>query len=146
MWWDEFERLEKEFERIRKRMEALARKEFAPLRAGEFFREFPIDIKEKNDELVIEAEIPGMKKENIEINLTENTLSIRAEKKKKKEEKEEGYLHRERSYFGFKRSLTLPVAVIPEKAKASYEDGILRIRVPKKEKKKEEVGMKVKIE
>jgi HSP20 family protein len=141
MWWEEFERLEKEFEKIRKRMEEIARAEFRPLKA----REFPIDIKEREDELIIEAEIPGIKKENIEINLTENSLSIKAEKKEKKEEKEEGYLHRERSYFGFHRVISLPVAVIPEKAKASYQDGILRIVVPKKEKK-EVKGVKVKIE
>jgi HSP20 family protein len=141
MWWEEFERLEKEFEKIRKRMEEIARAEFRPLKA----REFPIDIKEREDELIIEAEIPGIKKENIEINLTENSLSIKAEKKEKKEEKEEGYLHRERSYLSFHRVISLPVAVIPEKAKASYQDGVLRIVVPKKEKK-EVKGVKVKIE
>jgi len=139
MWWEDFERLEKEFERMRKRIEEISRREFKPLKT----KEFPVDIKEKGNFLIIEAEIPGMKKENIEINLTENMLTIKAEKKEKKEEKEEGYLHRERSYLGFHRSMSLPVSVIPEKAKASYEEGILKIVVPKKEKKPKEVKIKI---
>ncbi|MEM1577489.1 MAG: Hsp20/alpha crystallin family protein [Candidatus Pacearchaeota archaeon] len=140
--FDEFERIEKEIEEMRKRLEKLSKEMFKPLKIETI--SFPIDIRESNSDLIIEAELPGVNKENIDINLDENKLTIKAETKKAVEEKKEGYLHRERSYKSFYRSFTLPMPVIPEKAKATYKDGILTIIVPKKEKeKKKEVKIKI---
>ena len=146
MVWDDFEKIERELEEMRKKLDKLSEAMFKPIKAFKWpsIKEFPIDIREEGNNLVIEADLPGVKKENIEINIDEDRLTIKAETKKAREEKREGYLRRERSYSGFYRSITLPASVVPEKAKASYKDGILRIVVPKKEKKVKR-GVKVKI-
>lgn len=146
MIWDEFDRIEKELEAMRRKLDKLSEVMFKPIRSFKWplIKEFPIDIRENNNELIIEADIPGVKKQDIEINLEEQRLTIKAAIKKSEEKKSKGYLHRERSYTGFYRTITLPTRVIPEKAKASYKDGILKIVVPVKEKK-EKKGVKLKI-
>ncbi len=93
------------------------------------------DIQETDSEIIILAELPGVKKEDIYINGTENTVEISAELKTEKEETEEEmkYIHREIIKKKFYRSFKLPAEIIPEKAKATYNNGILELRLPKKE-------------
>jgi HSP20 family protein len=103
-----------------------------------------VDIYEKNDDVVVKAEIPGLTKEEIDISLDGQTLTIKGEKKKEEEVKDEDYYRCERTYGAFSRSIELPVAVQTDKVNASFTDGVLEIRLPKTEQAKRNV-VKVKV-
>ena len=93
-----------------------------------------IDVEETKDSLVVRAEIPGMKKEEIKIQTVGEGLVISGERKHEAEEKNRHFHRVERTYGKFQRALALPVEVEPDKAKASYKDGVLEIIFPKSEK------------
>lgn len=95
-----------------------------------------VNIVESKDEFRIEVAAPGLTKEDFKINLENDQLTISANKEVKKEENEETYTRREFSYSSFSRSFTLPETVDSEKIKASHQDGVLTIHVPKKEEAK----------
>jgi HSP20 family protein len=95
-----------------------------------------LDVFEDKDHVVVKAEMPGMEEKDIDINLEKNTLTIRGEKKFENEVKEEDYYHIERSFGKFQRSLELPSTVDASAVKATYKNGILEIRLPKKEEAK----------
>ncbi|HDI01785.1 MAG TPA: Hsp20/alpha crystallin family protein [Candidatus Bathyarchaeota archaeon] len=95
-----------------------------------------VDVYETPDEVVVVAELPGVKKEDIEVSVIDNRLEIRAEVRREEEVKREAYHRRERYYRGFLRRIPLPTPVDPSGAKATYEDGILTIRLPKLAKEK----------
>lgn len=103
-----------------------------------------VDVFEEKDEIVVKAELPGIEKDDVEVNLTDHTLIIKGEKKKAKEVKDENYYRAERSYGTFLRALDLPKEVRPDKVKASFKNGILEVRMPKTdEAKAKEVKVKV---
>jgi HSP20 family protein len=104
-----------------------------------------VDIFEDKNEVVVKAEIPGVKKEDLDVTLTEDTISITGEKKKEEKIEKKDYYHWECSYGSFARTFSLPAEVETGKAKAKFKDGVLEIRVPKTEEaiKKEK---KIKIE
>jgi HSP20 family protein len=103
-----------------------------------------VDFFEDKDEIVVKAELPGMDKDNIEVNVTDHTLTIKGEKKKEEEVKEENYYRSERSYGSFFRALELPKDVHADKVKASFKNGVLEVRLPKTEEAKaKEVKVKV---
>jgi HSP20 family protein len=91
----------------------------------------PVDVYETDDALVMKAELPGLSKDEIGIELKDNTLVIRGERKRQDEVKEDNYHRMERVYGAFQRSFLLPTTVDQEKVKASYKDGILELRLPK---------------
>ncbi len=91
-----------------------------------------VDIHENENELVLSAEVPGIEDKDIEIKLENNTLSFQGERKIEKETKEENYHRIERSYGTFYRSFTLPTNVNQDNIKAEYDNGVLRISMPKK--------------
>ena len=91
----------------------------------------PVDIYETDDALVMKAELPGFSKDDISIEMKENTLVIKGERKHEDEVKEGNYHRIERSYGAFQRAFMLPMTVDQEKVKASYKDGILELRLPK---------------
>jgi HSP20 family protein len=95
-----------------------------------------VDIYEADQELVVKADLPGLELKDIDLQIQENVLSLRGEKKAEKEIKEERYHRIERSHGSFQRSFTLPNIVDQEKAKAKFKDGVLEIRIPKIEKAK----------
>jgi HSP20 family protein len=95
-----------------------------------------VDVYEEKDDVVAKVELPGMAKDDIEVELTEDILTIRGEKKKEEEVKEEDYYRCERAYGSFSRTVELPNEVQSEKAKASFKDGVLEVRVPKTEEAK----------
>lgn len=95
-----------------------------------------VDLYEGEEEVVVKAEVPGMDKENLKIDLTDSMLTISGEKKKEEDVKEEAYSYSERSYGSFTRSLQLPCAVKSEKAKATFKNGILEVKLPKTEEAK----------
>ncbi len=95
-----------------------------------------VDIYETNDAINIEVEAPGMKQEDIKINLENNTLTIYGERKFEKKEENKNYYRMERSYGSFSRSFLLPENVNVEGIKAKYKDGVLTITLPKKPESK----------
>jgi len=95
-----------------------------------------VDLYEEKDEIVVKAELPGMEKDDIEVNLSDHMLTINGEKKKEEEVKEENYYRSERSYGSFVRTLELPKEVNTEKVKASMRNGVLEVRLPKTEEAK----------
>ncbi|HEX9786592.1 MAG TPA: Hsp20/alpha crystallin family protein [Candidatus Binatia bacterium] len=95
-----------------------------------------VDVFEEKDDIVVKAEIPGMDKDNIEVNLTDHTLTIKGEKKKAEEVKEENYYRSERRYGSFVRTLDLSREVQADKVKAKFKDGVLEVRMPKTEEAK----------
>jgi len=106
-------------------------------RQPEFFRDWvpALDVLEDHDNLIVRAELPGMRKEDIEISIQEGVLSITGERKEEK--KASGEAYRAERFFGrFHRAVTLPKAVAVEKVKASYKDGVLAITLPKTEEAK----------
>jgi HSP20 family protein len=95
----------------------------------------PVDVYQDKDQFTVVAEVPGMKKEELEISLNGDTLTISGVRKS--EEKEDDQRFRTERFFGrFQRSLTLPSAVNAEKVKASYKDGVLEVVFPKAEEAK----------
>lgn len=96
-----------------------------------------VDMYEKDNNLIVEAEIPGAKKEDIEVKIKDNSIIIKGEVKREEEKKEENYYRSERFYGRFERVLPLPTDVKLEEAKASFENGVLKLTIPKVAQEKE---------
>jgi HSP20 family protein len=103
-----------------------------------------MDIFEDKDDIVVKAEIPGMAKDDVNVNVTDNTLTISGEKKKEEKVEKKDYYRLERSFGSFSRSFHLPAEVQTDKAKATFKDGVLEVRMPKTEEaKKKETKVKI---
>lgn len=96
-----------------------------------------VDIFEEGAEMVVKAEIPGIGKEDLNVAITEDTLTISGEKKHEEKIEKKDYHRIERSYGSFCRSFRLPDNVNGEKAKASFKDGVLEVRIPKSKETKQ---------
>ena len=95
-----------------------------------------IDVFWAGESLTVRASLPGVKPEDVEVIVTDDTLTIKGETKLEKEVKEEEYLHREHRHGAFRRAVALPHNLDTEKADASYENGILTVTIPKVEESK----------
>jgi len=96
-----------------------------------------LDVYDQKDNFLILCELPGMKKEDIEITVENNTLTVSGERKMEQERKE-GETFRSERYFGkFQRSVTLPISVDSSHVKATYKDGVLQVELPKSEEAKQ---------
>jgi HSP20 family protein len=95
-----------------------------------------VDIFETEAEIVVKAELPGMDRKDITLNLEKNVLTLKGERRFQKETKEDNYHRIERSYGGFSRSFSIPATVDDERINAEYKDGVLKIVLPKKEQVK----------
>ncbi len=135
--WDPF----REVSALQERMNRL----FSDLRTSSPLREEeisqgswvpPVDIYETEDSLVFKAELPGVTKDDITVEVKDNTMTLKGEKRFEKDVKEESYHRVERAYGGFQRAFTLPGMVEQDKVKAKFKDGILEIVLPKAEKAK----------
>ena len=104
-----------------------------------------VDVYEEKDEIVVKAELPGMDKNDIEVNISDSELTLKGQKKKEEKIEEENYYRCERSYGAFLRSVELPKDVQADKIKASFKNGILEVRLPKTEEAKTR-EIKVKVE
>ncbi len=91
-----------------------------------------VDIYAEGNNLIIEAEIPGIDKKDIDLKVEDNTLTIRGKKEFKKEEKGTNYYRAERSYGSFTRSFMIPDNIDKEKIQAEYKKGVLKLTLPKK--------------
>ena len=96
----------------------------------------PVDLSETKDALIVKAEVPGMDPKEIEVSMTGDLLTIKGEKKQRTEEKDENYHRIETRYGAFSRMIRLPVAVDSEKISATYEKGVLKLTLTKKEESK----------
>ena len=129
--------------RLQRELERLASTAMVPVRAVE--RELqeqlnlfmPVEVYETPNEVVVKVELPGVKKEDVEVVVRDNYLVIRAEKKEEKEEEKQQVHIKERVYGKFERVIPLPHDIDTENAKASFKDGVLEIRFPKKSATKE---------
>lgn len=98
-----------------------------------------VNIRETEKSIIVEAELPGVKEEDIDLEIEENSLTIKGEKKSEEEVKEKDFYRREFSYGSFTRTVALPVEVESEKAEASMKEGVLRVELPKLEEAKPKV-------
>jgi HSP20 family protein len=105
-----------------------------------------LDVKENQDSYEIEADVPGIKKEEIKVHLDHGTLKISGERKKKKEEKGANFLRTEKFYGKFERMVELPENVDEDSIKADYKDGVLHLKIPKKTLSEPNVGKMIAIE
>lgn len=112
---------------------------------GEGFWSPLVDLEETSEEIIVKAEIPGIKKEAIKLQVTGDSLTIIGERRYETETKEKTVHRVERSYGKFQRIIGLPTEVQASKAKASYENGVLMIRLPKSEEcKPREIPIEIK--
>lgn len=95
-----------------------------------------VDMHETKDELVLSVEVPGLSEKDVTVSITGDLLSIKGERRVADQTKDEKYLHVERVYGQFERLIELPMAVQPDKVKATYRDGVLTITLPKAEELK----------
>lgn len=103
----------------------------APVAESSEMREPHMDVVEREDEFVVSVELPGVKKENIELTMVDNVLRVKAKREEEVEKKEGNYLYRERTYRGYHRSIPLPVDVDADRAEATFKNGVLEVRLPK---------------
>ncbi len=92
----------------------------------------PVDIYEDEHKIVLKLEVPGMKESDLDIQIENNVLTVKGERKFEKEEKEENFHRIERRYGSFYRSFTIPNTVNPESVKASYDAGVLKVELEKR--------------
>jgi len=141
-----FEEVERWFEDFFRRPFSLLGPSWLPrMRFPELEEISPVvDIYEEGDDVVVKAEMPGIKKDDVDVSLTDNTITISGEKKKEEKVEKKNYYRLERSYGSFTRTFRLPAEVQSDKAKAKFKEGVLEIRVPKTEEaKKREKKVKV---
>jgi HSP20 family protein len=95
-----------------------------------------MDLVETDDHFVLKADLPGLSEDDVHIDVEGDVLTVSGERKSEREDKSEGYVRVERSYGAFGRSLTLPEGVEPEAVSASFDRGVLEVRIPKPEQRK----------
>jgi HSP20 family protein len=117
--------------------ESFLRDFFAPLESGETLSQRAwvpaVDIRETAESLVLTAELPGLSRDDVDITLENSVLTLRGERKFERDENQGNYHRIERSYGTFSRSFTLPANVQGEAVKASFENGVLTVEIPKRE-------------
>jgi len=96
----------------------------------------PMDLVESTGEFVLRADLPGLSEADVKIELEDSTLTVSGERKAETENERDGYLRVERATGTFQRSLTLPKGVDPEAVTASFDRGVLEVRIPKPEQRK----------
>lgn len=95
-----------------------------------------LELIDRKNEIVLKAEIPGVKKEDLDLTVHDETITLKGEFKRDETVKEEDYFFSERRYGSFERTVPLPAEVRADKAKATYRDGVLEVVLPKKEEAK----------
>jgi HSP20 family protein len=95
-----------------------------------------MDLVETDDQFVLKADLPGLTDEDVHIDVEGDVLTVSGERKAEHEDRREGYVRVERPFGAFRRSLTLPEGVDPEAVSASFDRGVLEVRIPKPEQRK----------
>ena len=130
--WEPFSELRRMREEMDRLFESMAMPSMiAPV---ETMRAFPaVDVLERDNQMIVKAEAPGLKKDDIEVTATEDSISLKGEFKREEETKEGGYFRREMRSGRFFRTIPMPAAIKPDDVKASFRDGVLEITAPKAE-------------
>ena len=118
---------------------------FLPRTRGFPVRAPLVDFMDKGDHFLLRAELPGFNKDMVNVELNKDTLVLSAEMKQEEDESKEGYLHRERTYSQAQRVINFPEEVNPDEVEAKMKDGILELKIMKKEPAPEERMRKVKL-
>jgi HSP20 family protein len=145
MRWDPFRglmRMQTDLDRLFE--EFFGRPMLSPEREG--VRLPSVDVSETDTEVVVKAELPGVSRDNIEVEVRPESISIAAEMSKEEEQKEQTWHRRERVWGRYERVIPLPAEVITDQAKAKLKDGVLEVRMTKTERAKASTARKVKIE
>jgi HSP20 family protein len=95
-----------------------------------------MDLVEADDHLILKADLPGLDRDDVEIEVKDDVLTISGERKSEHEERGDGYHRIERAYGGFARSLTLPKGIDPDQVQAEFDKGVLEVRIPKPAERK----------
>ncbi len=95
-----------------------------------------MEVSEKDDKILVKAELPGVETKDVDVTVQNNVLTITGEKKEEHEEKHEGYFHTERRYGSFRRDIQLPSGIDENHVEAACKDGVLTITLPKSEQAK----------
>ena len=128
------EEMERWFGNVWSRPFSLFRPSLWPERMTEMTEISPsVDIYAEGNDLVVKTDVPGLKKEDIRIDITDNYMTISGEKKREEKVKGEHYYRFERAHGSFCRQFELPFGMDTEKAKAHYENGVLEVRIPRSE-------------
>jgi HSP20 family protein len=126
---DPFEALHRNMDQV---LDAFRRDfDFPSLRSWDGSSAPSIDVSETDEAVVVEAELPGMDAKEVELSFQGNSLVLKGEKTEEKESKEKDFHIRERRFGSFQRMVPLPPGVDVDKAKAEFEKGVLRVRIPK---------------
>ena len=144
--WDVFGDMDRWFSDLRTEFD---RKFWGPLAPLDEFnlalREPLVDLSDTGREYVLKADLPGVAKEDLALRVTPDAIELAAETRSEKEEDGKAYAYRERSVRSYRRSLALPEEVLARDAKATLKDGVLEVRLPKKEPKRKHEPVKVQI-
>jgi len=105
-----------------------------------------VDVIEKENQIIVKADLPGVKKEDVSATIEDGTLIIRAERKQEEDVKKEGYRRMERSYGRFERVLPLPEGADADAIKAAYRDGVLELTIPVKREQAKPAAKKIAVE
>jgi HSP20 family protein len=135
-----FREMERTFEDFFRRPFSLLNPSFWPGMRMEGMEELSpnVDIFEEGDDIVVKAEMPGITKDDLEVSVTDNTITISGEKKKEEKIEKKNYFRMERTYGSFTRNIPIPSEVEKDKIKAKFKDGVLEIRAPKTEEAKQQ--------
>ena len=139
--WDPFEEMDRTYRKLHEMM----RRAWEPMRQPWMrFREeaFPVDLEDTDGELILKADLPGFEKDDIALRVTENTVEISAKRKEEKKEVTKTTYVRERRAGAYRRIMNLPVTIDPESVSAEFKNGVLTVRMKKKEVKR---GKEIKI-
>ncbi len=150
--WDEFRRMQEEMDRLFSTImrepywTGVWEEERIPVETS-MYRQPLADIWETDDEIIATIELPGVEKEDIQVNVVDDYIEVKVEKKEehKEEDKKKGMYRLERRYSGFYRRIPLPEEADADSIKATYKNGVLELRIPKKKTEKKK-GKKVKVE
>lgn len=135
-WWDPWKDLALVQEKMNRLFEDTIARRGREEGLGAAMWSPDVDIYETENAIVVKAEVPGVDKDQIAIEVKDGTLTLRGERKFEKEVKEENYHRMERSYGGFMRSFSVPSSVDAERIGARLKDGVLEVTLPKAEKAK----------
>ncbi len=142
---DSFSEMRRLLDTFRANMEDTLERVFPSQASLPALKQPRVDILDLGGSLQVVADMPGVQKEDIEINLTPERVEISAESSTETERKEEEYTYRERGYASYRRVLDLPADVLPDKAEASFKNGVLEVNLPKKEPTEVEKTTRVQI-
>ena len=95
-----------------------------------------VDVYEKDGNIIVKADVPGLKKDDLEVTATEDSISLKGEFKKEEKVEEQGFYRQERRFGRFFRTIPMPTAINPDQVKASFKEGVIEVTAPKAEAEK----------